>query len=63
MAGLLSFGFLHIKEGPLFSWQALFLCVGGTTFLWGIAILLFLPDSPMRAKVRYGALYFARRAN
>jgi len=66
VAGLLSFGLLHIKSGPIKSWQALFLTCGGAspplreayvltgpglTIFWGVAVLLFLPDSPMKATV------------
>lgn len=49
----MSFGVSHIKNGPLKSWQVLFITLGGFTVLWGLAIIWWLPDSPMRAKVRF----------
>lgn len=51
VGGLLAYGFSHIgRDGPILSWQALFLTYGCFTFMWGIYVLLFTPDSPMRAK-------------
>lgn len=50
VGGVLAYAFTHITSGPLKSWQALFLTYGCFSFLWGIVVLLFLPDSPMRAK-------------
>ncbi|CAD6577491.1 MAG: hypothetical protein TREMPRED_001963 [Tremellales sp. Tagirdzhanova-0007] len=50
VSGLLSFALLHIKRGPVKSWQALFILCGGLSICWGTAVLLFLPDSPMKAK-------------
>ncbi|KAL0935838.1 allantoate permease [Colletotrichum truncatum] len=57
--GLLAYAFSHIRH-PSFlanpgnaairSWQAIFITYGCASFLWGIYVLLMLPDSPMRAK-------------
>jgi hypothetical protein len=37
-------------SGPLKSWQALFITYGCASVLWGIFVLWWMPDSPMRAK-------------
>jgi len=50
VAGLLAYGLTYIENAAIYSWQALFLIVGGLTVIWGCLILVFLPDSPMRAK-------------
>lgn len=51
VGGLLAYCFTLIKPGgPLKSWQAIFICYGGFSFLWGLFVLWWLPDSPMRAK-------------
>lgn len=52
VAGLLAFGLTYLQNAPIYPWQALFIVVGGLTVIWGVLILIFLPDSPMRAKVR-----------
>ena len=59
--GLLAYAFTFLKNGPIRPWQALFIFVGceswtnasltpGFTVCVGILVLIFLPDSPMRAK-------------
>ncbi|KAI8139580.1 major facilitator superfamily domain-containing protein [Fennellomyces sp. T-0311] len=50
VGGLLAYAFTHITSGPLKSWQALFITYGSFSFLWGLVVLFFMPDSPMRAK-------------
>ncbi|KAF2876868.1 MFS transporter [Massariosphaeria phaeospora] len=52
VGGLLAYGFTLIKSppSPLKSWQAIFLAYGSFSFLWGLFVLWYLPDSPMRAK-------------
>ncbi|KAI9498163.1 major facilitator superfamily domain-containing protein [Zychaea mexicana] len=50
VGGLLAYAFTHITSGPIKSWQALFITYGSFSFLWGIVVLLWMPDSPMRAK-------------
>ncbi|PBP19931.1 allantoate permease [Diplocarpon rosae] len=50
VGGLLAYCFTLLQSGPLKSWQALFISYGGVAILWGFFVLIFLPDSPMRAK-------------
>lgn len=50
VGGLLAYCFTLITKGPLRSWQALFITYGTFSVLWGVFVLWWLPDSPMRAK-------------
>ena len=58
VGGLLAYAFSQIKHPSLGtggtasirSWQAIFITYGSFSFLWGIFVLYWLPDSPMRAK-------------
>lgn len=51
VGGLLAYCFTLINPGgALKSWQALFLTYGCFSVLWGFFVLLWLPDSPMKAK-------------
>ncbi|KAF2766953.1 allantoate permease [Teratosphaeria nubilosa] len=50
VGGLLAYCFTLIETGPLKSWQAIFITYGCFSVLYGIFVLSFLPDSPMRAK-------------
>ncbi|PQE12587.1 allantoate permease protein [Rutstroemia sp. NJR-2017a BBW] len=50
VGGLLAYCFSLIKHGPLKSWQAIFIAYGCISFVWGLFILFYMPDSPMRAK-------------
>jgi hypothetical protein len=50
VGGLLAYCFTLIKSGPLKSWQAIFIAYGCFSVLWGVFVLFWLPDSPMRAK-------------
>jgi hypothetical protein len=50
VGGLLAYCFTLISSGPLKSWQALFIGYGTISVLWGIFVLWWMPDSPMRAK-------------
>ncbi|OCL04199.1 MFS transporter [Glonium stellatum] len=50
VGGLLAYCFSLIHRGPLKSWQAIFLTYGCFSVLWGLFVLWWLPDSPMRAK-------------
>ncbi|KAG0651062.1 putative transporter [Hyphodiscus hymeniophilus] len=52
VGGLLAYCFTLIKSPPssLKSWQAIFICYGSFSVLWGVFVLIFMPDSPMRAK-------------
>ncbi|KAJ9136530.1 Thiamine pathway transporter THI73 [Coniochaeta hoffmannii] len=51
IGGLVSYGFQHM--GPtarLAGWRTMFLTLGLVTVLVGTAVILFLPDTPMKAK-------------
>lgn len=48
IAGIASFGIGHIG-GSLTSWRYIFLIWGAITTAWGFVILVFLPDSPLKA--------------
>lgn len=59
VGGLLSYAFSHIRHpsfkadpgnAPIRSWQAIFITYGIISFIWGVYVILRLPDSPMRAK-------------
>ncbi|THX17220.1 MFS general substrate transporter [Aureobasidium pullulans] len=49
LGGLLGYGIGHIKAG-LPSWKFEFLIVGALCSIWGIVMMIFLPDSPVTAK-------------
>lgn len=51
VGGLLAYCFTLLGPGrPLKPWQALFIAYGCFTVLYGIFVLIWMPDSPMRAK-------------
>ncbi|KAF2011178.1 allantoate permease [Aaosphaeria arxii CBS 175.79] len=62
VGGLLAYAFSQIKHpsyvddkgnsgnAKIRSWQAIFITYGSISFLWGLFVLYWLPDSPMRAK-------------
>lgn len=50
VGGLLAYCFTLIKGKAIKSWQAIFITYGCFSVLWGIFVVLWLPDSPMRAK-------------
>ena len=51
VGGLLAYCFSLIPKGrALHSWQALFISYGVVAVFWGVFVLFWLPDSPMRAK-------------
>ncbi|KAH7013763.1 major facilitator superfamily domain-containing protein [Ilyonectria destructans] len=50
VGGLLAYCFSLIKTGPLKSWQWLFLTYGIISVIFGMFVLWWMPDSPMRAK-------------
>jgi ACS family allantoate permease-like MFS transporter len=47
--GLLSYAISHIQS-PIASWRWLFIIFGIITFVWGIVLFIFLPDSPLNAR-------------
>ncbi|VUC23947.1 unnamed protein product [Clonostachys rosea] len=50
VGGLLAYCFSLIHTGPPKSWQWLFLSYGIVSVFFGVFVLLWIPDSPMRAK-------------
>lgn len=55
VGGLLAYCFTLIKSPPLGdiplkSWQAIFITYGCFSVLWGVFVLVYMPDSLMRAK-------------
>lgn len=51
VGGLLAYSFSLIpRGGVLHSWQAIFIAYGCFSVLWGLFVIWWLPDSPMRAK-------------
>ncbi|SMR63771.1 unnamed protein product [Zymoseptoria tritici ST99CH_1A5] len=51
VGGLLAYCFSLIpRGGALESWQAIFITYGVVSVLWGVFVICWLPDSPMRAK-------------
>ncbi|KAK5947904.1 hypothetical protein OHC33_011061 [Knufia fluminis] len=50
VGGLLAYCFSLLKHGTIRSWQALFITYGSFSVLWGLFVILWMPDSPMRAK-------------
>ncbi|PVI00180.1 allantoate permease [Periconia macrospinosa] len=52
VGGLLAYCFSLIKSppSPIKSWQAIFMAYGIGSFFWGVFVIMWLPDSPMRAK-------------
>ncbi|KAF5013367.1 hypothetical protein FDECE_614 [Fusarium decemcellulare] len=48
LGGLLTYGIGQIKKFPV--WKAVFMTCGGMTVVWGVVLLLFLPDSIMTAR-------------
>ncbi|KAF7191670.1 putative transporter [Pseudocercospora fuligena] len=50
VGGLLAYCFSLIHSGPIKSWQAIFITYGCFSAIWGVFVIWYLPDSPMRAK-------------
>ncbi|TVY81915.1 putative transporter [Lachnellula suecica] len=52
VGGLLAYCFslLSSPPSPIKSWQAIFITYGALSVLWGVFVLVYMPDSPMRAK-------------
>ncbi|KIY73759.1 MFS general substrate transporter [Cylindrobasidium torrendii FP15055 ss-10] len=49
VGGLIAYGISQIDGAAIKNWQILFTLLGCLTFAWGIFVLWWLPDSPMRA--------------
>ncbi|KAJ6629145.1 MFS general substrate transporter [Mycena sp. CBHHK59/15] len=49
VGGLIGYGISQIEHAALKNWQVLFTLLGCLTFVWGLFVLWWLPDSPMRA--------------
>ena len=50
IGSLMAFGFSFVPQtSPIVSWQALFMTYGIITVFWGLFVLWWLPDSPMKA--------------
>lgn len=49
VGGLLAYAISHIKS-EIAAWRWLFIIFGIVTFVWGIVLLFFLPDSPLDAR-------------
>lgn len=49
ISGLLAYGIGQIKSS-LEPWRLLFIILGAVTCAWGVLLLMFLPDSPSKAK-------------
>ena len=47
--GLLAYAMANIKSS-IAPWRWLFIIFGIVTFVWGIIVLLFMPDSPLTAR-------------
>ena len=50
LGGLISFGFQKVTHASLESWRIMFIFLGVITVVIGIAVLIWLPDSPLTAK-------------
>ncbi|KAK4167794.1 putative allantoate protein [Cladorrhinum sp. PSN259] len=51
VGGLVSFGFQHMgPDARLAGWRTMFLTLGLLTVIVGSCVILFLPDTPMKAK-------------
>uniref|UniRef100_A0A8H7N6Y8 Major facilitator superfamily (MFS) profile domain-containing protein n=1 Tax=Bionectria ochroleuca TaxID=29856 RepID=A0A8H7N6Y8_BIOOC len=51
LGGLAAFAFSFVPhDSPIKSWQALFMTYGIATVFWGLFVLFWMPDSPMKAK-------------
>jgi hypothetical protein len=49
--GLISFGFQHVSaDAPLSGWKTMFLVLGLITIVFGILVVLLVPDTPMTAR-------------
>jgi MFS family permease len=49
VGGAVSYGFQHVVDADLSGWRIMFITLGCLTVVIGIATILFLPDTPMKA--------------
>ncbi len=47
---LIAYGIGHVTKSAVPKWALIFIIIGSLTSLWGIYLLLFLPDSPASAR-------------
>lgn len=47
VGGLLSFAFQHVTNSSFYSWQIFYLVMGCITIVFGIVLLVILPDNPV----------------
>lgn len=47
---LIAYGVGHITKSAIPQWGLIFVILGSFTALWGIYLILFLPDSPASAR-------------
>ncbi|TIA25065.1 MFS general substrate transporter [Aureobasidium pullulans] len=50
VGGLLGYAIGHITSGSLERWMYVFIIFGSVSIVWGIVVLIFLPDLPSTAK-------------
>jgi MFS family permease len=50
IGGLLGYAIGHITTGSLERWMYVFIIFGSVSIVWGIVVLLFLPDIPSTSK-------------
>ena len=50
VGGLLGYAIGHITTGALDRWMYVFIIFGSVSIVWGVVVLLFLPDLPSTAK-------------
>ncbi len=49
IGGAISYGFQHVTGASLAGWRIMFITLGIVTVLVGFGILIFIPDTPMKA--------------
>jgi hypothetical protein len=50
IGGLLGYAIGHITTGSLERWMYVFIIFGSVSIVWGVVVLIFLPDIPSTAK-------------
>lgn len=50
VGGLLSYAFQHVHVAAVELWQIFFFILGAATVLWGVLVLVAMPDSPTTAR-------------